>query len=53
MGRLAEMQRKLLEVCVMKLWLRQFIDLVPANDGSGGYGSRERELGLVGRESLP
>ena len=55
MGRLAEMQRKLLEVRILLTALRSSAELVPieANDGSRSHGCRERELGLVRRESVP
>jgi hypothetical protein len=59
MGRLAEMQRKLLEV-------QQLFHLLPtnqlnermfpghaANDGTRGYGSRECELAVARRQSVP
>ena len=46
MGRLAEMQRKLLEVSRFKLFLTSVSNLFAANDGPGGHGRRERELAL-------
>ena len=58
MGRLAEMQRKLLEVSMVSLTIVYLFvthdgtnDI--ANDGSGGYGSRKCKPHLAGRESLP
>ena len=54
MGRLAEMQRKLLEVRILLTALRSSAELVPieANDGSRSHGRVQREPSLVGRESL-
>ena len=52
MGRLAEMQRKLLEVrlrwnCV------DTHNTVTANDGARGHGGRQRKFGMVRRKGLP
>jgi hypothetical protein len=54
MGRLAEMQRKLLEVSA-KVILTILVMLkcsFPANDGSRGDGSRPTAPGMAGRKSL-
>ena len=53
MGRLAEMQRKLLEVCMCVISTVSNADLASqANDGSRGYGCVQREPPLVRREGV-
>ena len=52
MGRLAEMQRKLLEVCVSRE--RADTHNAPtANDGSRSHGRCQRKFGMVRRKGLP
>ena len=53
MGKLAEMQRKLLEVRLGSFTTElKVLTQLAANDGPGSHGSRECQLELEGRESL-
>lgn len=54
MGRLAEMQRKLLEVCFFCCnCVYTHTNTLAANDGARGHGRGQRKFGMVRRKGLP